>query len=119
MKRQIHSRHCRNFARPKTRCIDQMLGDHRALIGHHLPLPIWGLACLVNLGVQDNLSALHPCRFGIGMGGSRRIKMPIKRIIQPTQNTQNIGGWCNLFNLIRTNDLGVQSHIAVFGAFRL
>ena len=81
MQRQIDPRHGTDFSCPKTPGIDDMLRDEHALIGHDFPTAIASGRGLLNHRVKFDLCTTQTRRFGIGVRGTGRIKVAIKRII--------------------------------------
>ena len=119
-KRQVNPRHRADFARPKAAGVDQMFTGDGALFGHHIPAAISALVGGQHTVVQHNLGPAHAGGFGIGVGGARGVKVTVQRVIKraddPFEVDHAIG---QLGDFLRAEDLGVQPHIAMLGAFGL
>ena len=84
-----------------------MFSMNRALVGDHIPGAIGALICFVHHAMGFDCCAAHPRRFGIGMGGSGRIKMPVQRIIERADDAVGIGDRCDFPYLFRAYDFGL------------
>lgn len=117
MQRHVHACHCAHFARPQATRVNHMFGMNGAFVRDHVPCAIRPLIGFTHHAVGFNCCSAHAGRFGIGMGGSRWIKVPIQRIVQTADNALHIGDRGDFFDFFGSDDLGFKPHVAVLGPF--
>ncbi len=118
VQREVDAGHCTDLARPKTACVDDMFGVHGALVRDHIPAAVGALVGLYHLAVGFDRGAAHARGLGVGVGGAGGIKVAVERIIKPANNAVDIGHWRDLGDVFGRDDLCLQPHETVLGAFR-
>ena len=74
---KVDACHRTDFTRPKPACVDDMLGMHRAFVGHNIPCPIGPLGGLAHHAMRLDYSTTHTRRLGVGMRGARGVEMSV------------------------------------------
>ena len=117
MQREIDAGHFADFACPKPGGVHHMLGVNCAFVRHHIPCAVRALIGLAHHTMRLDNRPTHPGCLGIGVGRAGGVQMPIERVIQGADNPIQIGDRADRANFIRPQNLGIQAHVAVFGAF--
>ena len=105
--REIDARHRPHLTRPKAGGIYNMLRMNRAFIRHKIPGAIGPLCGGEHFAMSLDMRPAHSSGLGIGMGCARRVEMPVKRIIEPTNDPIDIGHRGNLGDLVRSDNFGL------------
>ena len=116
---QVHPGHRADLARPQARRVDHVLGVHRALHRHHVPMPVRTGAKLPHRVAQHDLRALHPGALRIRLRGAGGVEVAVEGIVERPEQSGGVGDRREARDLLRPHDLGVEPHVAVLGALRL
>ena len=117
MQGKVNSGHCTHFPRPQTTRIHDVFRVDRALVRDDVPGAVGALVGLAHHALRFDRGPTHASRFCIGVGGPRRVEMPIQRVIQPADDAIDICDRRDLLDLLGTDDFGIKPHEAVFGPF--
>ena len=116
---QVDARHGADLTRPESAGVHQVLAIYGALFGDDLPA-LGRRVGLQHAVVQDDLGAAHAGRLGIGMGRARGVEVAVQRVIEAAEDALGVHKAIGqLVDFLRSQDLGVQPHVAVLGAFGL
>ena len=95
-----------------------MFGVDRAFFGDHIPCAISALVCFNNLAMGFDGRPTHTRGLGIGMRGTRRVKMAVQRIVKRADDAIQIGDRGDFGDFLGPDDFCFQSHVPMLGAFR-
>ena len=118
MQGQVNARQRGDLARPQAGGVDHMFGDNVAARGRHPPFALGQRCQRGDRGLLINLRPLAACGGGVNMRRAGRVQMAVQRVPQGAQDAvdiDEIGAFANLFG---TDQMGVEPHMAMFGARR-
>ena len=75
--RQLEADHPPDLARPQPAGVDDVVGDHLALVGDDAPFAVGKALDVLDLGEALHLGAQLARRLGVGVGDARRVEMPV------------------------------------------
>ena len=116
---QVHPRHLPHLPRPQARRVDHVFGVHRALHGHHVPVPAGAGAKLAHRVAQHDLRALHPGALRIRLRGAGGVEVAVQGIVERAEHPGGAGDRREPRDLLRPHDLGVEPHVAMLGPLGL
>ena len=117
--RQVDAGHLAHFARPQPRRVDDVLGVHGALRGHHVPASVGARVELADRIAQHDLRPLHARPPGVRLGGAGGVEVTVERIVERPEQSLGVRDRGEPRDLHRPHDLGLESHVAVLGALGL
>ncbi len=112
------ARHRPDLARPEPGRVDHVLRDQGALFGDHLPAALRLRVELEHPVPQVDLGAVGAGRLRVGLGGAGGVEVAVQRVVERAEHALDVGDGGEGADLGGADDLGVEPHVAVLGAFR-
>ena len=113
--RQFEPDHAADLARPQPAGIDDMLGDHLALVGDDAPRAVRQPHDVLDLGEALDLGAQLARRLGIGMRDARRVEMAVLGIAHRADELLRVEQRHQLMRFLGRDLLEVEAEIAALG----
>jgi hypothetical protein len=105
--RQVDPGHQPDLLGPESGGVDNMLGDDRALLGHHVPAALGPRVQLDHPVAQDDVGAAFLGGPGIGVGGAVGIEVSLIRVVEAADHVRQVGDRVEVADLVRCQQSGL------------